>query len=114
MLKFGLCASQTGCVLSLYEAVLYSPNRDTQVKLKHLDNVRISTPLSSRTDKVGSVTRKQHTAYDIWAIDPRTSESEDTEHGYVGIGEELRTISVLLPRAKRSGKLYLGKFCINL
>jgi hypothetical protein len=81
------------------------------VKLKHLDNVHISAPPSSRTGKVGSLTRKHHASYDIWAIDPRTGESEATEHDHSRIGgEELRTISVLLPRAKKNGKLYLGEF----
>jgi hypothetical protein len=77
---------------------------------------------------VGDLVRKG-TAYDVWALDPASSSgggsanaSEDQDGSgemispslpsatqVVGVGaEELNGLSVLLPRKRKGGKLYLG------
>jgi hypothetical protein len=71
-----------------------------QVNLKNLDGLEIDAPSPSRSGQVGSLSRKG-TVYNIWSMG-----DEDTE--FAG-AEELRGLSCLLPRRKKSGKLYMGK-----
>ncbi|CAL1703230.1 unnamed protein product [Somion occarium] len=67
------------------------------VKPKYLQNVSIDVPSGSTTAKVGSLERK-HASYDTWCL------GEDTNDN-VG-GEEVKNLSVLVPRARKGGKLY--------
>ncbi|KAF9228851.1 hypothetical protein BS17DRAFT_772585 [Gyrodon lividus] len=74
------------------------------IKAKHLVELEIDTPSSSRTARVGSITRK-NAAYDVWSIG-----DDDTD--VVG-GEELRGLSCLLPRKKKKGKLCIAPKAIS-
>ncbi|KAI0042836.1 hypothetical protein FA95DRAFT_1524893, partial [Auriscalpium vulgare] len=85
------------------DAELWLVRVPNNIKPKHLQNLQLSVPSSSRAGRVGVVTRKQ-TAYDVWALSP---EGGGAEHAGVG-GEELSALSVLLPRAKKGGKLFLA------
>ncbi|KAI6017438.1 hypothetical protein EDC04DRAFT_3144368 [Pisolithus marmoratus] len=69
------------------------------IKANHLDGLEIDQPVSPRTARVGSLTRK-NAAYDIWS-------AGDDETDLIG-GEELRSLSCLLPRKKRKGKLCIA------
>ncbi|KAJ8591451.1 hypothetical protein M405DRAFT_694367, partial [Rhizopogon salebrosus TDB-379] len=69
------------------------------VNLKNLDGLEIDAPSPSRNGQVGSLSRKG-TVYNIWSMG-----DEDTE--FAG-AEELRGLSCLLPRRKKSGKLYMA------
>ena len=97
------------------------------MKAKNLRDIEIS---SSRVGVglVGDLMRKG-TAYDVWALDPATSDAVASGGGggkascdqdgfgrmvsssssVEGVGaEELNGLSVLLPRKRKGGKLYLG------
>ncbi|KAL1742219.1 hypothetical protein HDZ31DRAFT_43716 [Schizophyllum fasciatum] len=83
------------------------------VKPKHLEaSVLSSSSLAktSRTGKVGSLSRK-HTTYDVWSLadvdDAENADPEGAAATPVG-GEELRALSCLLPRRKKRGDLYLA------
>ena len=91
--RLGRCPSQYPYLLTLCACFL-------QVKPKNLDGLEIDAPSSSRSGQVGSLLRKG-TVYDIWSMG-----DGDTE--FVG-AEEMRGLSCLLPRKKKSGKLYVGK-----
>ena len=65
-----------------------------------LHELSLDVPSGSKTSKVGSLERK-HTNYDLWYL------GEDTNDA-VG-GEEVKNLSVLVPRAKKGGKLFTGK-----
>jgi hypothetical protein len=72
----------------------------SKVKPNNLDGVEIDAPgFPSRSGQVGSFTRKG-AVYDIWSMS-----NDDTE-----FAEELKGLSCLLPRKKKSGKLYMGEF----
>ncbi|KAH7890085.1 hypothetical protein F5I97DRAFT_1850037 [Phlebopus sp. FC_14] len=66
------------------------------IRAKHLEGLQIDPPPSSRTARVGNLTRK-NTTFDVWSIG-------DDDADCVG-GEELRGLSCLLPRKKKRGKL---------
>ncbi|KIJ63359.1 hypothetical protein HYDPIDRAFT_29611 [Hydnomerulius pinastri MD-312] len=66
------------------------------IKEKHLEGLEVDPPSSSRTARVGGLTRKNST-YDVWSI-------ADDDTDVIG-GEELRGVSCLLPRKKKKGKL---------
>lgn len=70
------------------------------MKPKHLENMTIDMPSSSRTSCIGTLKRKYMT-YDLWALGGRDSQNP------VG-GDEIKEISCLLPRKKKKGRLYLG------
>ena len=70
-----------------------------QIKPKHLDGLEIAPPVSSRTARVGSLTRKNVT-HDVWSIG-------DDDADVMG-GDDVRGLSCLLPRKKKKGKLCLG------
>jgi len=74
-----------------------------QVKPKNLDGLEIDLPSSSRSDQVGSLSRKS-AVYDIWSMG-----DDDTD--FAG-AEELRGLTCLLPRRKKMGKLYIGKLFV--
>lgn len=69
------------------------------VKPKNLDGLEIDAPSSSRSGQVGSLSQKS-AVYDIWSMG-----DDDTD--FAG-AEELRGLSCLLPRIKKSGKLYIA------
>ncbi|KAG2040279.1 hypothetical protein BDR03DRAFT_915936 [Suillus americanus] len=69
------------------------------VKPQHLDGLEIDAPSSSRTDQVGSLSRKS-AVYDIWSMG-----DDDTDFARA---EELRGLSCLLPRKRKKGKLYIA------
>ncbi|OBZ75065.1 hypothetical protein A0H81_04875 [Grifola frondosa] len=68
------------------------------VKPKHLEDLKLDAPSTSKTSRIGSIDRK-HTSYDVWSL------GDHDEDESVG-GEELRGLSCLLPRQKKGGKLY--------
>ncbi|KAI1791508.1 hypothetical protein LXA43DRAFT_418798 [Ganoderma leucocontextum] len=74
------------------------------LKPKHLENVKIEAPSSSKTARIGSIDRKS-TAYDVWSLGDDDAEA-------VG-GDELRAVSCLLPRRKKNGKLYQAPHAIS-
>lgn len=81
-------------------------NDQMQVKPQYLENLQIQMPMSSRPSQstcVGTVKRKL-TTFDIWSV------GNDNEQS-VG-GEEMKSLSCLLPRKKMKGKLYPG-MCPN-
>ncbi|KAI0373188.1 hypothetical protein BV20DRAFT_962986 [Pilatotrama ljubarskyi] len=68
------------------------------LKLKYLDGAKLdSSSSAAKTARVASIDRKS-TTYDVWNLG---KDEADT----IG-GEELRGVSVLLPRSKHGGKLY--------
>ncbi|KAG0699010.1 hypothetical protein DFH29DRAFT_67817 [Suillus ampliporus] len=69
------------------------------IKSKHFDGLEIDAPSSSRSGQVGSLSQKG-TVYDIWSMG-----DDDTEFARA---EELRGLSCLLPRKRKSGKLYMA------
>ncbi|KAI6143914.1 hypothetical protein BKA82DRAFT_4178955 [Pisolithus tinctorius] len=69
------------------------------IQAKHLEGVEIDLPISSRTARVGSLTRK-NVVHEIWSAG-----EDDTD--LIG-GEELRCLSCLLPRKKKKGKLCIA------
>ena len=71
----------------------------SQLKPKHLQNVKFDPPSSSKTSRIGNMDRK-HASYDVWSLG-------DTPSEHVG-GEELKRLSCLLPRKNKGGKLYQG------
>jgi hypothetical protein len=87
-----------------------------QIKAKNLRELEIGSSSRAREGLVGDLMRKG-TAYDVWSLDPASPSSRpaggDQEgmisSGDVGVGaEELNGLSVLLPRKRKKGKLYLG------
>ena len=80
-----------------------------QVKAKNLHGVRVSSSFSV-AGRVGELSRKT-TAYDIWSLAPPSSRPSgsigDSQQLHV-CAEELNGISVLLPRKRKGGKLFLG------
>ncbi|KAG2020990.1 hypothetical protein CC2G_006268 [Coprinopsis cinerea AmutBmut pab1-1] len=106
MSRFGLFVLQALYVFPTlrYFVVLSSQllkhplNLKLQVKPKHLSSLQIDPPSSSKTLKVGTL-KKKHAAFDIWSIG-----KEITDETPVG-GEEINTLSCLLPRSKK-GKVY--------
>ncbi|KAI6097960.1 hypothetical protein EDD16DRAFT_584256 [Pisolithus croceorrhizus] len=69
------------------------------IKAQHLEGVEIDRPVSSRTARVGGLTRK-NVAHDVWS-------AGDDERYSIG-GEELWCLSCLLPRKKKKGKLCIA------
>ncbi|KIM49608.1 hypothetical protein M413DRAFT_438785 [Hebeloma cylindrosporum] len=67
------------------------------VKPKHLEGISIDIPSSSKSARIGTIQRKR-TTFDIWSV------GDDQTH-LVG-GEELKSLSCLLPRKSKKGKLY--------
>ncbi|KAI0737980.1 hypothetical protein C8Q80DRAFT_1125075 [Daedaleopsis nitida] len=67
------------------------------LKPKYLEDIKIEAASSHKTTRVGSINRKT-TTYDVWSLG-----DDDTEA--VG-GDELRSVSCLLPRRRKAGKLY--------
>lgn len=80
---------------------LCSELQNIQLKMKHLDNLKLDTPTgsTSRAARMGSLDRKSAT-YDVWSL----GEEADSVVG----AEEMKTLSCLAPRQKKRGKLYLG------
>ncbi|KAF9453712.1 hypothetical protein P691DRAFT_719171 [Macrolepiota fuliginosa MF-IS2] len=78
------------------------------VKPKHLEGLSLDLPSSSSkkgkqtTTRVGTLNRK-HNSYGIWSLGGDDSTPADTS--MVG-GEELKSLSCLLPRKSKKGRLY--------
>ncbi|KAN0141054.1 hypothetical protein V8E53_000810 [Lactarius tabidus] len=81
------------------------------VKSKNLQGVQVLSS-SSVGGRVGELSRKT-AAYDIWSLSPPSSSSResvsigDSYHPQV-CAEELNGLSVLLPRKRKGGKLFLA------
>lgn len=69
------------------------------VKPQNLDGLEIDEPSSSRSCQVGSLSRK-NVVYDIWSMG-----DDDADFTRA---EELRGLSCLLPRRRKTGKLYVA------
>ncbi|KAI9436317.1 hypothetical protein H4582DRAFT_1816817 [Lactarius indigo] len=94
-------------------AELWLVRAPTAVKAKNLQGIQVlSSP--SIVGRVGELSRKS-TAYDIWSrFSPSSSSSSsrgggsgDRHQPHVG-AEELNGLSVLLPRKRKGGKLFLA------
>lgn len=68
------------------------------VKPKYLENLQVEVPSSSKSTRIGTVKRK-HATFDIWSIG---GDDDDLPIG----GEEIKSISCLLPKKGKKGKLY--------
>lgn len=95
-------------------AELWLVRAPTAVKAKNLHGVQVLPP-SSVAGRVGDLLRKT-TAYDIWSLWPPSfrqssgssgGDHRDPPHLHVG-AEELNSLSVLLPRKRKGGKLFLA------
>lgn len=75
---------------------------DEQLSAKHLDNIKVEAPSgsTSSTARIGSLERKS-TTYDIWSVGHAPND-------LVG-AEELKELSLMVPRKKKRGKLFLGE-----
>ncbi|KZT74032.1 hypothetical protein DAEQUDRAFT_285788 [Daedalea quercina L-15889] len=67
------------------------------LKPKHLENIKLDSPSSSQTSRIGSIDRK-HASFEVWSLG-------DSPSDHVG-GEELKRLSCVLPRKSKGGKLY--------
>ncbi|KAH9056787.1 hypothetical protein EDB87DRAFT_1566059 [Lactarius vividus] len=93
-------------------AELWLVRAPTAVRAKNLQGIQIlSSP--SVVGCVGDLSRKS-TAYDIWSLSPPSSSSSSSRPSsgerhqpHVG-AEELNGLSVLLPRKRKGGKLFLA------
>ncbi|KAF8589693.1 hypothetical protein K439DRAFT_1612496 [Ramaria rubella] len=78
------------------------------LKLKHLDGLEIPQLESSQGDRLYSLERKR-AKYDIWSVDSsRADPSQDENDERPSRGEEMKTLTCLLPRKKKKGKLYIA------
>ncbi|KAF9480892.1 hypothetical protein BDN70DRAFT_856166 [Pholiota conissans] len=68
------------------------------VKPKYLENIKVDIPSSSKSARIGTLTRK-HMSYDIWSV------GDDADNLPTG-GEEIKSLSCLLPRKGKKGALY--------
>jgi hypothetical protein len=78
--------------------------KECQLKPKQLQNTRIAAPPRSGSTIVGAVENKD-TIYDVWISSRDSLLDEDS----ASPGEELSTLSVLLPRTKKNGRLFQGR-----
>ena len=69
------------------------------MKAKNLQGLKLDTPPLSNTARMGSLDRKG-TTYDLWSLG---DEPDDN----VG-GDELKTLTPLLPRKKKGTRFYAG------
>ncbi|KAG5641147.1 hypothetical protein DXG03_005886 [Asterophora parasitica] len=67
------------------------------VKPKYIENTTLELPPTTKSARTGTLNRK-HATFDIWSV------GEDDEHG-IG-GEEIKSVSCLLPRKSQKGKLF--------
>lgn len=82
-----------------------------QVRAKNLQGIQVLSSPSSIVGRVGELSRKS-IAYDIWSLSASSSSSAsigDSHHPHV-CAEELNGLSVLLPRKRKDGKLFLGAY----
>ena len=82
-----------------------------QVRAKNLQGIQVLSSPSSVVGRVGELSRKS-IAYDIWSLSASSSSSAsigDSHHPHV-CAEELNGLSVLLPRKRKDGKLFLGAY----
>jgi hypothetical protein len=100
--SFGLSEFQTlyvPCSRSLY---LTARSFRFQIKPKHLENLSLETEEHSKTTRVGTLKRK-HAAYDVWSV----GNGDENDDNFVG-GEEMKSLSCLLPRKKKGNHLRIG------
>ncbi|KAH9041751.1 hypothetical protein EDB85DRAFT_1920237 [Lactarius pseudohatsudake] len=83
-------------------AELWLVRAPTAVKAKNLQGIQVLSS-DSVSGRVGELSRKS-TAYDIWSLSPPSSSSHQPHVG----AEELNGLSVLLPRKRKGGKLFLA------
>lgn len=57
--------------------------------------------------RVGTLARK-HATFDVWSLGEKADEEDDNDGADVG-GEEIKSLSCLLPRKSKNGNLYPGK-----
>ncbi|CAA7260898.1 unnamed protein product [Cyclocybe aegerita] len=67
------------------------------IKPKHLANLEVDVPSSSKSSCIGTLQRK-HAAFDFWSVGDDDSQPTG--------GEEIKSLSCLLPRKSKKGKLY--------
>ncbi|KAJ3570327.1 hypothetical protein NP233_g4478 [Leucocoprinus birnbaumii] len=78
------------------------------VKPKHLEGLSLDlSGTSGVTNQIGSLKRK-HTTYDIWSLGEAADEDKLVDASTIVGGEEIKSISCLLPRKSKKGKLYLA------
>ncbi|KAJ3506952.1 hypothetical protein NLJ89_g6571 [Agrocybe chaxingu] len=67
------------------------------IKPKHLVNLEVDVPSSSKSSCIGTLQRK-HAAFDLWSVG-------DDDSQPIG-GEEIKSLECLLPRKSKKGKLF--------
>ncbi|KAF8262759.1 hypothetical protein EI94DRAFT_1687806 [Lactarius quietus] len=87
-------------------AELWLVRAPTAVKAKNLHGIQVLAS-SNVTGRVGELSRKT-TAYDIWSQSPSSSRPSDDSQRHHVCAEELHGLSVLLPRKRKGGKLFLA------
>ncbi|KXN83230.1 hypothetical protein AN958_01681 [Leucoagaricus sp. SymC.cos] len=84
------------------------------VKPKHLEGLSLDlSELSSskkgkqKTSRIGTFKRK-HISYDVWSLGDEDANDNAVEasHPHIVGGEEIKSLSCLLPRKSKKGKLY--------
>ncbi len=83
----------------MWYAKLSYYSRNAQIKPKHLDKVEVTFSASSQTACIGTLNRK-YSSFDIWSM----GEGDEQPVG----GEEIKSLSCLLPRKGKRGELYPG------
>ncbi|KAF8528172.1 hypothetical protein BU17DRAFT_38365 [Hysterangium stoloniferum] len=83
-------------------------------KTKNLDGLDIPQPASAPGTKLTTIERKRIT-YDIWSVDPPSNaeELEQNNDTQPPRGEELKSLSCLLPRKKKKGNWYIASMPIS-
>ncbi|KAH8990053.1 hypothetical protein EDB86DRAFT_3104228 [Lactarius hatsudake] len=83
-------------------AELWLVRAPTAVKAKNLQGIQVLSSASA-SGRVGELSRKS-TPYDIWSLSPSADRRPQPHVG----AEELNGLSVLLPRKRKCGKLFLA------
>jgi len=80
-----------------------------QLKAKHLEGFVFSLPSSGNVSLKPSNFERKRSKYEVWSVPGQESgKAESSEQR--ALGEEMKTLSCLLPRKKKKGKLYIGEY----
>lgn len=74
------------------------------IQPKHLNDAIFNAPSSSSTHTLGQVRRK-HETYDLWCLGDR--DENDVDRDQIG-GDEMKSLSCLMPQKSKDGTLRLG------
>ena len=94
---------------SLFLFVLILPGIMLQVKPRYLENTTLKTLKSSKKSSPMATLVRKHATFDIWSMGEDDNNNDDADAKVGGGGEEIKTLSCLLPRKSKKGKLYPGE-----